>query len=53
MDDVISIVNAASPGRTLDLTVLRDGQRKTVTVTLGDRPSSVKDSQSASPLGGG
>ena len=53
MDDVISLVNAASPGKTLDLTVLRNGQRKTLTVTLGDRPSSVKDSQSASPLGGG
>ena len=52
MDDVISIVNAASPGKTLDLTILRDGQPKTLTVTLGDRPSSVQDSQSASPLPG-
>ena len=52
MDDVISIVNAASPGKTLDLTILHDGQRKTLTVTLGDRPSSVQDSQSASPLPG-
>jgi S1-C subfamily serine protease len=49
MDDVISIVNAASPGKTLDLTVVRGGQRKTLTVTLGDRPNSVRDSQSATP----
>jgi len=46
---VISIVNAAIPGKTLDLTVVRGGQRKTLTVTLGDRPNSVRDSQSATP----
>jgi S1-C subfamily serine protease len=49
MDDVISLVNAANPGKTLDLTVLRGGQKKTLTVTLGDRPNSVRDSQSATP----
>jgi S1-C subfamily serine protease len=49
MDDVISLVNAANPGKTLDLTVLRGGQKKTLTVTLGDRPNSVRDSQSAAP----
>jgi S1-C subfamily serine protease len=53
MDDVISIVNGASPGKTLDLSVLRNGQRNSLTVTLGDRPNSVKDAQSQSPLPGG
>ena len=43
MDDVVSIVNAAKPGESLELTVLRSGSTKTVTVTLGDRPASVQD----------
>ena len=42
MNDVIDLVNAAKPGDTLDFTLLRGGSRKTVTVTLGDRPSSVR-----------
>ncbi len=49
MDDVVNIVNAASPGETVELKVLRSGSTKTVSVTLGDRPASVKDSQSGSP----
>ena len=49
MDDVVNIVNAAKPGETVELTVLRGGSTKTVNVTLGERPASVKDSQSASP----
>jgi S1-C subfamily serine protease len=53
MDDVVSIVNAAKPGESLELTVLRRGSTKTVNVTLGDRPASVQDSQSGpvGPLG--
>jgi S1-C subfamily serine protease len=50
MDELINLVNAAKPGDKLELTVLRDGSTKTLTVTLGDRPASVRDSQSA-PLG--
>jgi S1-C subfamily serine protease len=50
MDEVVSIVNAAKPGDSLDVTVLRDGSTKTLTVTLGDRPASVQDSQAA-PVG--
>jgi S1-C subfamily serine protease len=46
MDEVVSIVNAAKPGETLELTILRGGSTKTATVTLGDRPASVQDSQS-------
>ena len=53
MDDVVNIVNAAKPGESLELTVLRGGSTKTVNVTLGDRPASVQDSQSGpvGPLG--
>jgi S1-C subfamily serine protease len=50
MDEVVAIVNAAKPGDSLDVTILRDGSTKTVTVTLGDRPASVRDSQ-AGPVG--
>jgi putative serine protease PepD len=38
MDEVINAVNAAKPGDELDLTVLRGGNEKTFTVTLGNRP---------------
>ena len=50
MDEVIALVNTAKPGDSLEVTVLRDGSTKTVTVTLGDRPASVQDSQAA-PVG--
>jgi S1-C subfamily serine protease len=50
MDEVVAIVNAAKPGDSLDVTILRGGSTKTVTVTLGDRPASVRDSQ-AGPVG--
>ena len=53
MDEVVSIINAAKPGESIEVTVLRGGSTKTVTVTLGDRPASVHDSQSGpvGPLG--
>jgi S1-C subfamily serine protease len=50
MDEVVNIVNAAKPGDTLDVTVLRGGSAKSFTVTLGERPASVRDSQSG-PVG--
>jgi S1-C subfamily serine protease len=49
MDQVVNMVNGAKPGDTLDITVLRGGVKHTYTVTLGDRPSQIRDSQS--PLG--
>ncbi len=48
MDDVVNIVNAAKAGDTLDVTVLRGGSTKSVTVTLGERPASVRGSQQSS-----
>jgi putative serine protease PepD len=45
MDEVVEIVNAANPGDSLELTILRDGSTKTATVTLGDRPDSVESSE--------
>jgi S1-C subfamily serine protease len=43
MDEIVNLVNAAEPGDTLDLTILRGGATKTATVTLGDRPNSVEE----------
>jgi S1-C subfamily serine protease len=43
MEDVINKVNAASPGDKMELTVDRDGETKTVTVTLGVRPDSAEE----------
>jgi S1-C subfamily serine protease len=53
MDDVVNIINAAKPGESVSVTLLRGGSTKTVSVTLGDRPASVQDSQSGpvGPLG--
>jgi putative serine protease PepD len=42
MDEVVEIVNAAKPGESLELTILRGGRTKTATVTLGTRPASVE-----------
>jgi S1-C subfamily serine protease len=39
MDQVINLVNSASPGDTLDVTVRRGRETKTFTVTLANRPS--------------
>jgi S1-C subfamily serine protease len=43
MEDVINAVNSASPGDKMALTVDRDGDTKTVTVTLGVRPDSAEE----------
>ncbi len=43
MEEVINAVNAASPGDEMELTVDRDGETKTVTVTLGVRPDSAEE----------
>jgi putative serine protease PepD len=53
MDEVVSIINAAKPGESIEVTVLRGGSTKTLKVTLGNRPATVHDSQSvpAGPLG--
>ena len=42
MDEVVSIVNSASPGDALELTLRRGGDTRTVNVTLGDRPDDVR-----------
>jgi S1-C subfamily serine protease len=42
MEEIVEIVNAAKPGESLELTILRDGSTKTATVTLGNRPASVE-----------
>jgi S1-C subfamily serine protease len=42
MDDLVNILNADSPGESIELTILRDGSTRKATVTLGDRPASVE-----------
>ena len=39
MDDVIAAVNEHQPGDEVELTLLRGGDERTVTVELGDRPA--------------
>jgi S1-C subfamily serine protease len=41
MEDVISEVNTRQPGDEITFTVLRDGDERQITVTLGDRPEEV------------
>jgi S1-C subfamily serine protease len=43
MEEVINAVNSASPGDKMELTVDRDGNKKTITVTLGVRPDSAEE----------
>ena len=43
MEEVISAVNTRQPGDELQLTVVRDGETREVTVTLGDRPAEIAD----------
>ena len=47
MDEIVEIVNEMKSGEALELTILRDGETKTATVTLGDRPDSVEEGQSS------
>jgi S1-C subfamily serine protease len=42
MSDVIGAVDSKQPGDELELTLLRGGNERTVTVTLGDRPASAE-----------
>jgi S1-C subfamily serine protease len=42
MEDVINAVNGDQPGDKMELTVLRHGETKKITVTLGNRPASAK-----------
>jgi S1-C subfamily serine protease len=42
MDDIINAVDAADPGDSMELTLIRGGDEKTVTVKLGDRPDSLR-----------
>ncbi len=39
MDEVVSAVNSADPGDSIELTLERRGAERTVTVELGDRPA--------------
>ncbi|HOA25305.1 MAG TPA: trypsin-like peptidase domain-containing protein [Aggregatilineales bacterium] len=41
-DEIVTIVANSSPGDTLDLVVLRDGERLEISVELGSRPASAR-----------
>jgi S1-C subfamily serine protease len=43
MNDLINVINSKKPGEEVEVKLLRDGQSKTATVTLGDRPASVEE----------
>jgi S1-C subfamily serine protease len=51
MDQIVTLVNEAQPGDSLELTVLQGGQRKQVSVTLGERPQQIRDTEQQ-PFGG-
>jgi S1-C subfamily serine protease len=42
MEELVDVVNGKKPGDELELTIVRDGDTKKVTVTLGNRPGSTK-----------
>jgi putative serine protease PepD len=42
MEDLVEAIDAKKPGDQLEVTVLRGGAEKSLTVTLGNRPASVK-----------
>jgi S1-C subfamily serine protease len=42
MEDLITVINGSKPGEDIEVKLLRGGKEKTVTVKLGNRPSSVK-----------
>jgi S1-C subfamily serine protease len=42
MEDLVDFVNEAESGDEVEVTYLRDGDEKTATVTLGDRPASAE-----------
>jgi len=48
MEDLIAAVNDAKVGDDMELEVVRDGETKTVTVTLGTRPDDSSSGQSSS-----
>jgi S1-C subfamily serine protease len=49
MEELVETINDHKPGDSIELSILRDGQHKTATVTLGTRPASVEESSSTPP----
>ncbi len=49
MEELIEIVNKKKPGESMELKLLRDGQEKTATVTLGKRPASIENKSETAP----
>ncbi|HVY97685.1 MAG TPA: trypsin-like peptidase domain-containing protein [Solirubrobacterales bacterium] len=49
MEELIEIVNKKKPGESVELKLLRNGQEKTATVTLGKRPASIENNTETAP----
>jgi S1-C subfamily serine protease len=45
MEEIVELVNEDNPGDEVELTILRGGQTKHATVTLGKRPASVEEAK--------
>jgi S1-C subfamily serine protease len=45
MEEIVELVNEDKPGEEVELTILRGGQTKHATVTLGKRPASVEEAK--------
>ena len=53
MESVVALINEAKVGDKVDMTIVRDGESKDVTVTLGDRPADSSGSSSQDQPQGG
>ena len=42
MEELVNVVNGKKPGDEIEVTLLRGGDEKTVTVKLGNRPASIE-----------
>ena len=42
MEELVDIVNGRKPGEQIEVTLLRGGEERTVTVTLANRPASIE-----------
>ena len=50
IEDLVNVINGQKPGDELEVTVLRGGNEKNITVTLGNRPASVRMAGTGTPL---
>jgi serine protease Do len=49
---LIDRISMTPPGKTAELEIIRDGKRKSVTVTVGERPNAGQDNEKSASVGG-